>query len=55
MVTLKDVKAAILGDKDVVLVNETKGEEYVLEGGFSERQKNMLTFGGLLNYTGANK
>ena len=30
-------------------------EEYVLEGGFSERQKNMLTFGGLLNYTGANK
>ena len=55
VVTLKDVKAAILGDTDVVLVNETKGEEYVLEGGFSERQKNMLTFGGLLNYTGANK
>ena len=55
VVTLKDVKAAILNDTDVVLVNETKGEEYVLEGGFSERQKNMLTFGGLLNYTGANK
>ena len=55
VVTLKDVKAAILGDTDVILVNETKGEEYVLEGGFSERQKNMLTFGGLLNYTGANK
>jgi len=55
VVTLKDVKSAILNDTDVVLVNETKGEEYVLEGGFSERQKNMLTFGGLLNYTGANK
>ncbi len=55
VVTLKDVKAAILNDSDVVLVNETKGEEYVLEGGFSERQKNMLTFGGLLNYTGAQK
>ncbi len=55
VVTLKDVKAAILNDTDVVLVNETKGEEYVLEGGFSERQKNMLTFGGLLNYTGAQK
>ncbi len=54
-VTLKDVKSAILNDTDVVLVNETKGEEYILEGGFSERQKNMLTFGGLLNYTGANK
>ena len=55
VVTLKDVKSAILNDTDVVLVNETKGEEYILEGGFSERQKNMLTFGGLLNYTGANK
>ncbi len=55
VVTLKDVKSAILNDTDVVLVNETKNEEYVLEGGFSERQKNMLTFGGLLNYTGANK
>ena len=55
VVTLKDIKSAILNDTDVVLVNETKGEEYILEGGFSERQKNMLTFGGLLNYTGANK
>ncbi len=55
VITLKDVKSAILNDTDVVLVNETKGEEYILEGGFSERQKNMLTFGGLLNYTGANK
>ena len=55
VVTLKDVKSAILNDTDVVLVNETKGEEYILKGGFTERQKNMLTFGGLLNYTGANK
>ncbi|MBR3869718.1 MAG: aconitate hydratase [Clostridia bacterium] len=55
VVTLTDVKSAIINDTDVVLVNETKGEEYILKGGFSERQKNMLTFGGLLNYTGANK
>ncbi len=55
VVTLKDVKNSIVNDNDVVLVNETKGEEYVLEGGFSLRQKNMLVFGGLLNYTGANK
>ncbi len=54
-VTLKDVKSAIINDTDVVLVNVTKGEEYILKGGFTERQKNMLTFGGLLNYTGANK
>lgn len=54
-VVLKDVKAAIEQDVEVILVNETKGEEYVLLGGFSERQKNMLTYGGLLNYTGANK
>ena len=55
VVTLKDVKSAILNDTDVILVNETKGEEYILKGGFTERQKNMLTFGGLLNYTGAQK
>ena len=55
VVILKDIKESILNDTDVVLVNETKGEEYILEGGFTERQKNMLTFGGLLNYTGANK
>ena len=55
VITLKDIKSAIENNTDVVLVNETKGEEYVLEGGFSERQKNMLIFGGLLNYTGANK
>lgn len=54
-VTLKDVKNAIENDKDITLINETKGEEYTLVGGFSERQKNMLIFGGLLNYTGANK
>lgn len=54
-VTLKDVKSAIENDTDIVLVNETKGEEYVLEGGFTARQKNMLIYGGLLNYTGANK
>ncbi len=54
-VTLKNVKASILNDSDIILFNETKGEEYALEGGFSERQKNMLIFGGLLNYTGANK
>ena len=54
-VTLKNVKSSIENDSDIVLVNETKGEEYVLEGGFSERQKNMLIYGGLLNYTGANK
>ncbi|MCD7774180.1 MAG: aconitate hydratase [Clostridiales bacterium] len=54
-VTLKNVKDAIENDKDIILVNETKGEEYELAGGFSERQKNMLIYGGLLNYTGANK
>ncbi len=54
-VTLKDIKSAIENDGEIILVNETKGEEYALDGGFSERQKNMLIFGGLLNYTGANK
>ena len=44
-----------LNDEDITLVNETKGEEYKLAGGFTERQKNMLIFGGLLNYTGSQK
>ena len=54
-VTLKDIKSAIENDGEITLINETKGEEYTLLGGFSARQKNMLIFGGLLNYTGANK
>jgi len=54
-ITLKDVKSSILNDKDIIMVNETKGEEYVMNGGFSARQKDMLLAGGLLNLTGAKK
>ena len=54
-VILKNIKSSILNDEDITLVNETKGEEYKLAGGFTERQKNMLIFGGLLNYTGSQK
>ncbi len=50
-VTLKDVKSSIENDEEITLVNETKNEEYKLLGGFTERQKNMLLYGGLLNYT----
>ncbi len=50
-VVLKDVKDAVVNDKDVVLVNETKNETYVLEGGFTQRQKDMIVYGGLLNFS----
>lgn len=54
-VVLKDIKNSITNDTEVVLENVTKGESYTLLGGFSARQKNMLVYGGLLNYTGSKK
>ena len=54
-VTLKNVKDSIVNNKDIILVNETKNEEYPMDSNFSERQKDMLLAGGLLNFTSGNK
>ena len=35
--------------------DETKGEEYLMISDFSQRQKDMLLAGGLLNFTSGNK
>lgn len=49
---LPNIKDAIENKKTVVLKNITKGEEYQLESShLSDRQRDMLVCGGLLDYT----
>ncbi len=51
---LPDVKAEITAGKEVKLVNKTKNEEYSLCYDLSDRQRDMILAGGLLNYTREN-
>ncbi len=51
---LPDVKAEISEGKEVKLVNKTKSEEYILCYDLSDRQRDMILAGGLLNYTREN-
>ncbi len=51
---LPDVKAEITTGKEVKLINKTKGEEYTLCYDLSDRQRDMILAGGLLNYTREN-
>ncbi len=51
---LPDVKAEIIAGKEVKLINKTKGEEYTLCYDLSDRQRDMILAGGLLNYTREN-
>ncbi len=51
---LPDVKAEITAGKDVKLINKTKNEEYILCYDLSDRQRDMILAGGLLNYTREN-
>ncbi|MCR4924841.1 MAG: aconitate hydratase [Clostridiales bacterium] len=48
---LPDIRNRLENGKEVVLKNLTKNEEYKLSYDFSERQRDMLLAGGLLNYT----
>lgn len=48
---LPDIRQCIENEKSVTLKNATKGEEYALTGHFSQRQKDIILAGGLLNYT----
>lgn len=41
----------ISNNTNVIMKNLTKNQEYLLEGGFSDRQKEILKSGGLLNFT----
>jgi aconitate hydratase len=48
---LKDVRAAIQAGADVTVYNKTKGISFVVKPVLSERQRNILLAGGLLQYT----
>ncbi|MCR4594095.1 MAG: aconitate hydratase [Clostridiales bacterium] len=52
--TLVDVKNAIISDSPLTLVNNTKNESYELKYDLSDRQKDIIIAGGLLNYTKEN-
>lgn len=49
--SLPNIREKIANGETVTLKNLTKGEEYALEANFSQRQKDILLAGGLLDYT----
>jgi aconitate hydratase len=49
--SLKGIKNAIVTNEPAVLVNITKNEEYSINYELSQRQKDIILAGGLLNYT----
>ena len=49
--SLKGIKNAIINNESAVLVNLTKNEEYAINYDLSQRQKDIILAGGLLNYT----
>nr|MCR4594789.1 aconitate hydratase [Clostridiales bacterium] len=49
--TLVDVKDAIINNSPLTLLNNTKNESYELKYDLSDRQKDIIIAGGLLNYT----
>ncbi len=49
--SLKGIKDAIMNNKPAILVNLTKNEEYAISYDLSQRQKDIILAGGLLNYT----
>ena len=49
--SLKGIKNAIINNEPAVLVNLTTGESYAIKYDLSQRQKDIILAGGLLNYT----
>lgn len=49
--SLKGIKNAIINNESAVLINLTKNEEYAINYDLSQRQKDIILAGGLLNYT----
>ena len=54
VLALYNIRDCIANDKPIVLKNETKGVEIALNSDFSQRQKDIILAGGLLNYTREN-
>jgi len=51
---LKNISDAVKNENTAVLLNKTTGEEFILELELSERARNILLAGGMLNYTANN-
>ncbi len=51
---LKNISDAVKKENTAVLLNKTTGEEFILELELSERARNILLAGGMLNYTANN-
>lgn len=49
--SLKGIKNAIISNEPAILVNLTTNEEYEIKYDLSQRQKDIILAGGLLNYT----
>ena len=50
-IILENIKEAVTGGQNAVLFNKTKNARIELVADFSEREKNILLAGGMLNYT----
>jgi len=54
--SLPDVRSKVAaGEEELILKNESKGEEYRMELKLTERQKGMILSGGLINYIRSNQ
>ena len=52
-VEISDVRGALTEGQELKLSNKSKNKEFTLKYDLSERQKNIILAGGLLNYTKA--
>ncbi len=55
LLSVNDIRSAIENGNEVVLTNETKGRDYTLKHSFSERQKEAILYGGVINRFKARK
>ncbi len=49
MLSVSDIRSAIENDEDVIITNETKGNRYTVSLNCSQRQKEALLHGGIIN------
>ena len=49
--SLPDIRSELLSGNDATLMNETTGQSFKLKAVLTERQRDMVLVGGLLNYT----
>jgi aconitate hydratase len=55
IVSVNDIREAVKNGKDVTLTNETKGEEYELAHTLSDRQKDAVLAGSVINWFKENR